>query len=203
MSGILAGATLEHFALTATVSGAEPLTVAELQAHLRVETDDDKTLIESLGKAAREYCERATGRTLLTKTLKWYADCWPVDGVIRLPAPPLQSVSTVKYYDTDDTLATLSSALYLVDTASEPGRITTVDEEIWPATAIRTNAVEVTYQAGYATAADVPAAIKAAIKLLVGNWYENREAVITGTIVNQLALAVESLLGSYWIGQYA
>jgi len=39
--------------------------------------------------------------------------------------------------------------------------------------------------------------IRAAMKLLVSHWYENREAVVVGTITSQLPLAVERLLWSH------
>jgi gp6-like head-tail connector protein len=60
----------------------------------------------------------------------------------------------------------------------------------------------VTYVAGYPPtdddppdyAANVPASFKVAMKLLIGNWYENREATVTGTINTTLELAVRQLL---------
>lgn len=39
--------------------------------------------------------------------------------------------------------------------------------------------------------------ITVAMLLLISHWYENREAVTTGTIVAQTPLAVESLLWPY------
>lgn len=59
----------------------------------------------------------------------------------------------------------------------------------------------------YEAAEDVPAddeyplvmndAIRSAILLMVGHWYENREAVIVGTSASELPLAVERLLHPY------
>lgn len=40
-------------------------------------------------------------------------------------------------------------------------------------------------------------ALKMAILLLVGHWYTNREAVVTGTIVTTVPLAYESLISPY------
>lgn len=49
---------------------------------------------------------------------------------------------------------------------------------------------------------DFPASFKAALLLLIGHSYANREAVVTGTIATELPLAVESLLWSSrdWYG---
>lgn len=41
----------------------EPVTLDELKAWSRVDFDDDDALLESLGTAAREFIEQATGRT--------------------------------------------------------------------------------------------------------------------------------------------
>ena len=43
---------------------AEPLTTAELKAHLRKTTTDEDTLIATYGVAAREWCEEYTGHIL-------------------------------------------------------------------------------------------------------------------------------------------
>lgn len=41
-----------------------------------------------------------------------------------------------------------------------------------------------------------PASFRAALLLLIGHSYANREAVVTGTIANALPMAVQSLLWS-------
>lgn len=41
-----------------------------------------------------------------------------------------------------------------------------------------------------------PASFKAALLLLIGHSYANREAVVTGTIASELPMAVQSLLWS-------
>ncbi|MFQ6574136.1 head-tail connector protein [Pseudomonas sp. UM16] len=43
---------------------------------------------------------------------------------------------------------------------------------------------------------DFPASFKAALLLLIGHSYANREAIVTGTIATELPLAVDSLLWS-------
>ena len=41
----------------------EPVTLPELKAFARIDGDDEDTIVTSLGIAAREYVEQATGRT--------------------------------------------------------------------------------------------------------------------------------------------
>jgi len=41
----------------------EPVSLSELKAFARIDDDSDDSLVESLGIAAREYVEQATGRS--------------------------------------------------------------------------------------------------------------------------------------------
>jgi uncharacterized phiE125 gp8 family phage protein len=57
------------------------------------------------------------------------------------------------------------------------------------------NAVTITYICGYgATSASVPESARHAMRLLISDWYNQREDTITGTIVNSLPMGVEALL---------
>ncbi len=84
-----------------------------------------------------------------------------------------------------------------------PGRVTTVYGGTWPASMEDNDAVVVTWWAGYGAAgSSVPAAIRHAILMLVGYWYENRSTVLVGSISKPLEFAVESLLSSQKWGGY-
>ena len=178
-----------------TAPTVEPVTLAEAKLHCRVDHTDDNDLITSLIVAARQLCEVKTEHSCVNTTWDLYLDFLPVR--IYIPRSPLSSVTSLSYYATDGTLTVMSSSDYVVDTASAPGRITQASTAVWPATQERTGAVIVRFVAGYgAAASSVPDSIKAAIKLLVGHWYENRESVVVGTITSELPMAVESLLAA-------
>lgn len=194
---------------------AEPITTSEAKNHLRVDTSDDDTLIDSLVTAAREHVEMTIGRSLITQTLKFYLDAFPLSELIDhqwyaylgiranqiiLPRPPVQSVDSIEYVDTDGSTQTLSSSKYRVDKVSEPPRITEADNETWPFTDNVTNSVIITYTAGYGgSGSDVPQAIRQAMLLLIGNWYENREQVLVGSSPSQLPMAAQALLSPYQV----
>lgn len=127
---------------------------------------------------------------------------WPDKAAIRLPKPPLQSITSITYIDGTGTQQTLSPTLYLVDTNTEPGRITPSYGNIWPIIRQQIASVQVTYVCGYGTAAQVPDTFKEAIKLLVNHWYVNREASMY-PLPQPLALAVEALVMSEWHGEYS
>lgn len=179
-----------------TPPAVEPVSVAEAKLHLRVDVADDDALIGALVQAGREVVESRTGRALITQTWDVFWDGWPAGDVMELPLPPLQSVTSVTYFDTEGTEATLGTASYWVDTSSTPGRVVLYDGSTWPSTALRaSNGVKVRMTAGYGTAGTAtPARLRAAVNLLAGHWYENREAVVvTGAQAVELPFAVKAL----------
>lgn len=158
---------------------SEPVSVPEVKALLRIETNEEDGVLADMISAAREDVEIALRRQLLTATLVLALDDFPtgLHGVICLPRPPIQSVTHIRYLDSGAVLQTLDSAAYQVDTISEPGRIWLADGQTWPSVYThQLNAVLVTYVAGWPSAFAVPAAIRHAIKLRVGDLYEHREA---------------------------
>jgi uncharacterized phiE125 gp8 family phage protein len=184
--------------LARTVEPAvELVSTAEAKAHLRVDHSEDDTYIGSLITAAREHIEETTARALVTQTWTWKLDRFPGDGVILLPRPPLQSVTSITYIDGDGAEQTLAASLYDVHTDELPGRISRAFDATWPITRRQPNAVTGTYVAGYGDlGSDTPEAIRHAALLIIGDLYRNREERITGTIVARLR-AVDQLLGPY------
>ena len=175
----------------------EPISLAEAKKHLRVEITDDDDYINSLIVVAREHVETITRRALITQVWELGLDNFPSEE-IEIPLPPLQSVGSVKYTDTDGVVQTLSAEKYTVDSKNEPGVIVPVYGGSWPATRNIINAVLVQFTAGYGdTGADVPESIKQAMLFLIAHFYENREAVSAGTVIREMPLAVESLLATY------
>ena len=174
-----------------------PVSIAEAKEHLRVEFADDDNYITALIGAAVDYVERHTRRALMPQTVLLTRDDFP--DVIEPPLPPLQSVASISYIDTEGSPQTLNPSTYDIDNVSEPGRIVSSIGNQWPSTSIAINAVSVTFIAGYVDAASVPPQIKQAILLSIGHWYENREQVVEGKSFSELPMGVEALLNNYVI----
>jgi uncharacterized phiE125 gp8 family phage protein len=170
-----------------TPPAEEPVTPAEAKASpsFRVTGTTDDADITSLITTAREMAEAITRRALITQTLEIVLDGFPSGG-IELYCPPIQSVASIKYIDTDGVEQTLDPLLYAVDDDSEPGLVVPAYGESWPSTRDQVNAVRVRYVAGYGAAADVPAAFKTWIKMRAGTLYDNSQAIIIGTIVTPI-----------------
>lgn len=162
---------------------AEPVSLTDVQSHLRAPVDgEDAALIEAYVQAAREAVENETGRALMPQTWQLRLSDFPADnGAIYIPLPPLVSVTSIAITNADGDAETISGSLYQVETPSGPraqaGYILPASGEDWPTVQEDTiGAVRVTFSAGYTNAAAVPAALRAAILLIVGELYENREA---------------------------
>ena len=173
-------------------------TTAEAKDFLKVDTTADDTLIDNLIKAATQSCQIFTNRYFLTTTVTQYSDNW--FEFYRLYKSPVEEIIHVKYYDTNDTLQTLASSNYILDNISQPARIGISVDGTLPNLADRINAVEVKYSVGYGVTADlVPEGIKQAVLITIGNWYENRQTVITGRTATELPLSSQYLLEQYKI----
>jgi uncharacterized phiE125 gp8 family phage protein len=172
------------------------ISLAEAKAFLRVDSDydDDDAYITSLIGVATNVVEQFTRRRLITQTYNIYYDEFPP--YMDLQVGNVASVTHVKYYDTDNTLQTLDTSEYDVDIRVKPGRIYQAEDGNFPNTYERANSVEVEFIVGSA-ASDVEDAIKQAMYIVIGRYYENRQDVVMGTQVNELPLMVEHLLTPY------
>jgi uncharacterized phiE125 gp8 family phage protein len=170
-----------RYALQRTVAPTQyPVSLAEAKAHVKQDFDTDDAMLAAQIIAATELVESFTKQQMMTATYELTLDSFP--DVIRVPKPPLQSVTSITYLDTGGTSQTVASTDYTVDIKSEPGRIMPVFGAVWPVTYQQMNAVTVTYVAGRTKVGDVPEALKAGIKLLIGDLYQNRETMFDGTI---------------------
>lgn len=176
---------------------SDPVTLGELKAHLRVTSSDETPLLRSLIKAATEWAEDYTWRSLLQQTWVLKLDRFPNYGdPIWLPRPPLSSVTSITYIDTNGNSQTLSSSLYDVDSTTKDltGIWEAYDQE-WPDVRDEINSVTVTYVTGYGTAIDdVPYRIRHAIKLYAAGLWCDRTG--TGECGCEMS-AAEKLLSFY------
>lgn len=178
----------------------EPCTLSEVKTAIRVDHDEEDALISSYISAARGNLEQLTQRSFMDQTWILSAQKWPGRDV-ELPYGPVQSVSSVKYYDADEVQQTLDSSLYQVDLDSDLCRIRPTPDDTWPTIYPgRYDAIEITYVTGYGGGSsgsnDVPSQLKVAIYLLVGHYYRNREAVVFAS-ANELPMGVKALIAPF------
>lgn len=159
----------------ATGPAAEPVTLEEAKAQLRVEHDAENTLIQSLVSVCRRKVEQETGRALFTQTINVAWDKWPKRGVLELPIYPAASIAYVKYIDEDGALQTWDSSNYSTDLIGMGPRIVPKPDVDIPDIGDYPNAIQVQYTAGETTTAAIPPELKHAILVHLALLYERRE----------------------------
>lgn len=183
-----------------TAPAAEPITTAEAKSHLKVDAADEDTYIDTLIAEARGWVEELSGRALITQTWDLALRGFPKSREIVLPRAPLQSVTSVTYYDEDLSTSTVfSSSNYQVDTLRTPGVIRLKHDVFWPTDTLReSSGVVVRFLAGYgASGSSVPATLKHAIKLRLADLYVNREPEMAGTVVARFSNTAERLIAPF------
>lgn len=162
--------------------------------HLKIERDvaNEDSLIESLIGAALLSLEHGTGQTIRSREMTLAVDAWSPK--IKLPWWPIQSLESVKYLSVDGAEQTLSGC-YL-NLRQSPAVLTPPPGTVWPAHKCLSEAITITAKVGYE---ELPRDLTHAALLLVGHFYLNREAVVTGTIATALPMTVEFLIQPYRI----
>lgn len=181
----------------------EVLTLEEVWAHLKIDTDvtgsppshPDDAMLTAMIHAAHEAAESYTGRAIVRASYTLALDEFP-SGKLDFQTWPVISVESVVYIAPDGTETTLSAAEYILDDYDTPAHLHPVTS--WPATKTVPNAVLIAYTAGSTNDLSpdpypCPLAIKQAMLLMIGHWYENRQAVV-GTQRYELPMGVTALL---------
>jgi uncharacterized phiE125 gp8 family phage protein len=167
----------------------EPVSLDDARARLRLESGEDDYL-PGLIVAARRHCESFQGRAYFTQTWDLYLNAFP-GGCIKVPLPPLQSITFITYKDNSGVPQTLDPDTYVFDAYGEPGLIHLAYGNSWPATCPEPNSVQIRFVCGYGLAADVPEHIRNAILLKLADLYENRG---NEQASKRMEEAIESLL---------
>ena len=124
----------------------------------------------------------------LPQTWDLWLDDWPCRDYISIPRPPMQSVASVKYYDTENVEHTMPATDYFVDVVSEPGRVSLGYSKLWPTETLRpANAVCVRFTAGFPSYTGVVSTNGTAVTRVSGsefnvNWPAGRAIEINGVV---------------------
>lgn len=160
---------------------AEPVTVEQVKAELRLDTDADDTLIGGYITAARGVAERITNRSVAQKSYLQTFPRFPHFGrKLELYRPPLITVTAVRYLDTDRNWQTWDTADYEVYRNQAPAVIVPALNQIFPVAACidGVDAVEVHFLAGYRTdlygsdGPDIPGDLELGIIKLARAFYD-------------------------------
>ncbi|PAP79622.1 hypothetical protein B1759_14980 [Rubrivirga sp. SAORIC476] len=177
-------------------SQAEPVSLAEARAYLRVTATSEDSLIEQLVTAARLRVEETTGYALGEQRRKLTIERWPCSGVLEIPSPPLLSVQSVKVADFDGVMQTLAAEEYSVIPGS-PGAVCLTGSV--PTHYGRPGSVEVVYTCGLGAdgGEPIPDNLLVAIKALTLHLYDMRGLAVAGTTVSTVPASYDFLTASH------
>lgn len=176
----------------------EPVvSLAEAKLHLRVDGSDEDALIEGYVAAATAHIDGPDGwlgRAVGVQTLEARCDSLTCGNTIRLPFPPVIEPVSISYLDADDVedMADLADIELLGADLMPTGGAWP-----WAGGSSRREGVRIRYRAGYDV---VPPAIRAAVLLMTGDLYRNRESVTEGNLSPSqvpMSTTIENLLAPY------
>jgi uncharacterized phiE125 gp8 family phage protein len=177
----MASLTLKQGAIMKLVKITEatnsPVTDAEHKLFSKIDLTDDDALVTSLNETATDYIQDTLEKSFTDEVFELHLDGFPDnDCPIDIHRTPLDSITSIKYIDTDGVEQTMTAANYKVDTVGEPASVHLAFGKSWPTAREEVNAVKVTFTAGYGTAiTDVPERYKTIIKHMFAHLYEHRE----------------------------
>jgi uncharacterized phiE125 gp8 family phage protein len=155
-----------------------PVSLAEAKQHLRIDGSTEDTLLETYIKAAANYMQERRHLALITSTWEYTLDGFT--DKIKLPLVPLIEVLSVEYLNEASEWVDVGIDCYVTGTGGGhyPAILTPGYGLCWPTPADMPGNVLITFRAGFGDdASAVPDDLRQALLLLIGHFYEHREAV--------------------------
>ena len=162
-----------------TPPAAEPVSLALVKEHLRIDSDVDDTLLTMYATVARSMIEAYTGRVLVTQTLTWTVQevdprrtealLW-MPTTLDLPRGPVQSVTSVTTRDATGADTVLDPSNYTLDATLVPAKLRVT----YGSVVGQLQHVQVVFVAGYGPASAVQLPLHQAILVTAAYIYEHR-----------------------------
>lgn len=162
------------------------ISLEEAKLYLKVDTNDDDTLILSLISVVEQTIEKYIGRNLLISEFQYALD--EAEDEIVVPFSPLQEITKIEVIADDGTVSEVDSGIYEIDRGQDQmGRIRLRPGYFWPDHRGFASFV-IRGKAGYGMdASAVPAALKTAILIALAILYENRGQVESEKLLDSIS----------------
>lgn len=154
---------------------AEPLTLADVKSHLRLDGSDEDSLLASLIRTARDHLERVSELALITQTFRLYLDLWPEEGIVAIDRGPVQALTEIRVFNADGVEQIVNLDFHVLDGGSRPARLHLRNR---PMPGEPLNGIEIDFVAGFGDAGiNVPDTLKRAMLIHIAQMFEFRGAV--------------------------
>ena len=181
-------------------------TLARIRHNSNIPSGQDEDFITEALKSAEDYVERYLECTIGLAAWRLTLDSFPPreePGMhqryrhhpsLLIPLWPVRSVTELLFTAPDGTSSELPLEQIVPPIGNDRYHLRLKKGFSWPATDCSPNAIAITFTAGWPTQASLPGTLTQAIRMLVSHFYENREAVITGSIAKEVELGVNAML---------
>ncbi len=204
-----------------TQPSEEPIDLNDLaKISIRASGTQEDALLSVYIQAARIYCEGRTSLRFVTQQVDMYLDHWgqcvaplgwgySLTGTtlyndayrndrILLPYGPVQGVDSISYIDASGSSEEWAETEYIVSEGMV-GRIAPKQGRYFPTTADQIDCIKISMTLGYGTADDVPAPIKHAMLLYVGE--ANRLRTGSSPLpLKAIPIDIDNILASVCVG---
>lgn len=157
-----------------STTGSEIVTTNEFKDYARISTTADDTLVATIIKQSRIWCENYLSRDIVAKNRTYYVP--ETGGIFDLPFGPVASISSVTIdgtANTDYEMLGLDNITIDLDGPAEEVKVT------------------------YITSGIDDELVKQAILQLGTTYYDNRHDFITGISLSKVPTETKSILNSY------
>lgn len=151
----------------------EPVSLAEMKAHLRLDGSDEDDLVSALVVAARVRIELHTRLTLISQRWRYALSGWPGGSRVRLPFQPVLAIDAVRVSNESGPATVLAPLQYRLDEDGDVARLVVAPGA--PDAEGKVPRIEIDVTCGFGASADkVPEPLRLAIRRLAGFWFEHR-----------------------------
>ncbi|HCO90506.1 MAG TPA: hypothetical protein DIT40_05990 [Alphaproteobacteria bacterium] len=182
--------------------GGDLIDLADAKAYLRILEDDFDAEIGIAIRAASAYLDLddegfgGLSSPVAPQTWRVYGSGFNPT-VLRLPFARIRSVTSVQYTAPDGTTGTVPGGDYDLIRIGRAYHIRIEPGAAWPATRSEPGSVRIDLEAGFEDVDSIPEDIKAAARLLIGHFFENRDGGSAGKVSDDVMSAVDSLTRRY------
>ena len=199
------------------------ISLAETKTHLRVTSSADDAYITGLISMALDACEMYVGYSIRKAAMKYAFSGFTgpmvsvdtlnpyglIEGNILRLYTRVLSVQAIKYVDTNNAVQTATDWIDAPVKFGQFGRSivfestpTNLTDDTVRMIVELTEGFELASASGVNESAKFPASIKHAALLLIGQYYDNRQAVVIGATQNKMDYNHEYLLDKYRIVKF-
>ena len=164
-----------------TEPGALPLSVADMRARLRIDSTSEDSELAAFLAAAASLIEGPDGIGIALMAQTWTLSLDHLPGRSSLPGWPVTGLRAIRYLDGSGQWQDLDHmSHYRLVAGRDPALWCLQRKDAQPGLAPGEGVVEIDYDLGRATAAEVDPGLVTALAMLAGHFYENREATTPG-----------------------